>query len=139
LPKIASRSSIRSRPDKERLASFIKLLPSRRQYVFEFRDESWYAEGILRLLAKSGIALCISDHRDAPAPWEVTARHVYVRGHGPDGAYKGHYAARTLQRWAQQCVKCLDQGRSVYVYFDNDQKSAAPTDALRFASMIKNF
>jgi hypothetical protein len=26
------------------------------------------------------VALCLSDHADSPAPWEITSRHVYVRG-----------------------------------------------------------
>lgn len=122
--------------DNERLDSFIGMLPHGHRYVFEFRHKSWYADPFLALLQKHNIALCISDHRDAPAPWEVTARHVYVRGHGPGGAYKGHYTRRTLDRWGRQCEAWCAQGRSVYVYFDNDQKSAAPADALRLATMI---
>jgi uncharacterized protein YecE (DUF72 family) len=127
------------RADKERLDSFIEMLPRGRRYVFEFRHKSWYTDKILALLQNHDIALCISDHRDAPAPWEVTARHVYVRGHGPGGAYKGHYSRRTLDHWGRQCEAWCAQGRSVYVYFDNDQKSAAPADALRLATMIRVF
>jgi uncharacterized protein YecE (DUF72 family) len=122
--------------DGERLASFIKLLPHQRRYVFEFRDKSWYTDSVMTLLSKNDIALCLSDHHDAPAPWETTARHVYIRGHGPSGAYTGHYSARTLQRWARQCKMWRAKGRMVYVYFDNDQKSAAPVDALRLARMV---
>ena len=40
---------------------------------------------VLELLTDYDIALCFSDHRDAPTPWEVTASFVYVRGHGPGG------------------------------------------------------
>ena len=73
------------------------------------------------------------NHADAPAPWVVTAKHVYVRGHGPGGRYKGHYAPQTLAKWARAIRKWRRQGRTVYVYFDNDQKSAAPADARRAA------
>lgn len=123
--------------DVDRLASFIKLLARRRRYVFEFRDKSWYSDAILHLLSKHDIGLCLSDHHDAPAPWEATASHVYIRGHGPGGAYKGRYSRRTLEAWARHCEAWRAQGRSVYVYFDNDQKSAAPADALHLASMIR--
>jgi uncharacterized protein YecE (DUF72 family) len=122
--------------DPDRLRSFIKLLPRRRRYAFEFRHKSWYTDRVWAILERSGIALCISDHRDAPAPWEVTAPLVYIRGHGPGGAYKGHYSERTLTGWAKKCWAWRAQGRTVYVYFDNDQKSAAPTDALNLASVI---
>src|SRR5205085_11542465 len=65
-----------------RLAAFLTMLPRRYAYVFEFRHASWYADAIFELLAARNVALCISDHHDAPAPWIVTTRHVYVRGHG---------------------------------------------------------
>ena len=86
------------RADRERLASFLKLLRKPRPYVFEFRHASWYESDILDLLREHDIALCLSDHHDAPAPWEVTARHVYIRGHGPGGRYRDHYPDVTLQR-----------------------------------------
>ena len=105
-------------------------------YAFEFRDKSWYGDDILELLREYDIALCLSDHRDAPTPWEVTARHAYLRGHGPGGAYKDHYSDKTLRAWARDIEKWKRQRRTVFVYFDNDQKSAAPKDALRLMQML---
>jgi uncharacterized protein YecE (DUF72 family) len=121
---------------RDRLASFLKLLPKRRRYSFEFRHESWYDETILNLLRDNDIALCISDHHDAPAPWEVTASWVYVRGHGPGGTYKDHYPERTLKAWARRIATWRREGRDVFVYFDNDQKSAAPADAAKLQKMV---
>lgn len=115
--------------DKERLGAFIATLSRQRLYAFEFRHPSWYDDAIFELLARHKISLCISDHHDAPSPWVVTAQHVYVRGHGPTGRYKGSYARKTLARWAEQIAVWRRDGRNVYVYFDNDQKSAAPRDA----------
>jgi uncharacterized protein YecE (DUF72 family) len=80
----------------DRLASFLKLLPRKRRYGFEFRHPSWYQPRILRMLAEENISLCLSDHHDAPAPWRRTADFVYVRGHGPSGRYHGHYTRPTL-------------------------------------------
>jgi uncharacterized protein YecE (DUF72 family) len=122
--------------DRERLASFLKMLSKKRTYAFEFRHKSWYEDAIFDLLREHDIALCFSDHRDAPSPWEVTAEHVYVRGHGPGGAYKDRYSDKTLRRWAAVIRKWKRQRRTVYVYFDNDQKSAAPKDALRLMQML---
>jgi uncharacterized protein YecE (DUF72 family) len=123
--------------NRDRLRSFLRLLPKRRRYAFEFRHRSWYTREILELLRDNDIALCISDHHDAPSPWEVTAHHVYLRGHGPGGAYKDHYSDRALRDWARFIASWRRQGRDVFVYFDNDQKSAAPTDALRLAALLK--
>jgi uncharacterized protein YecE (DUF72 family) len=120
----------------ERLAAFLRLLRKDRRYAFEFRHPSWYESNILDLLRDNNIALCLSDHHDAPAPWEVTANHIYVRGHGPSGRYKGHYPAATLKVWARYIRKWRREQRIVYVYFDNDQKSAAPKDALSLKTLL---
>jgi uncharacterized protein YecE (DUF72 family) len=113
------------------------MLPKRRRYVFEFRHASWYDDDILNLLRDSDVALCISDHVDAPAPWEVTARHVYVRGHGPTGRYSGSYSEQALRLWARRIRKWERERRAVYCFFDNDQKSAAPLDALRLVALLR--
>jgi uncharacterized protein YecE (DUF72 family) len=125
----------RFKADRERLAGFLKMLARRRTYAFEFRDASWYEPPILELLADHNIALCLSDHRDAPAPWKVTAKHVYIRGHGPTGEYKDRYPKRTLETWADHIRRWRRKGLNVYCYFDNDQKTAAPRDARRLMEM----
>lgn len=122
--------------DGGRLAAFLDLLNRKRRYCFEFRHASWYAPEILRLLQASNIALCLSDHHDAPAPWTRTADFVYVRGHGPGGRYRGRYATSTLEQWARR-VRAWRRQHDVYVYFDNDQKSAAPADALKLQRLLR--
>ncbi len=116
--------------DSDRLASFLKLLSKKRRYSLEFRHPSWYAPRILRLLSEQNISLCLSDHHDAPAPWKRTADFVYVRGHGPGGRYRGRYGPAALKDWAKRIRSWKQQGCDAFVYFDNDQKSAAPSDAL---------
>ena len=70
---------------------FLKMLNPARRYTFEFRHPSWYEAPIFDLLRQHDAALCLSDHAAAPAPWEVTASFVYIRGHGPSGRYHGNY------------------------------------------------
>ena len=122
--------------DEGRLGTFLTLLPAHRRYSFEFRHPSWYAPNILRMLAGRNIALCISDHHDAPAPWERTADYVYLRGHGPSGRYAGRYSRATLAVWSQSILAWQRAHCDVYVYFDNDQKSAAPMDALAMRRLL---
>jgi uncharacterized protein YecE (DUF72 family) len=59
-----------------------------------------------------------------------------VRGHGPDGRYRDHYSDVTLQRWARKIKLWQREQRQVFVYFDNDQKSAAPADAQRLRALL---
>ncbi|MGJ5207580.1 DUF72 domain-containing protein [Bradyrhizobium sp. HKCCYLR20261] len=122
--------------DTDRLGSFLKLLPAHRRYSFEFRHPSWYTPAVMRLLRNANISLCLSDHHDAPAPWRRTADFVYVRGHGPGGRYKDNYPDTTLGAWAKRIRAWSAHGIDVYVYFDNDQKSAAPADALRLRRQL---
>ena len=113
----------------ERLADFLGLLDRAQPHAIEFRHPSWYDDKVFRLLSDYGVALCISDHHHAPAPWVATASFVYVRGHGPGGHYVGRYPASTLARWARQICQWRDEGREAWVYFDNDIGGAAPVDA----------
>jgi uncharacterized protein YecE (DUF72 family) len=119
--------------NRDRLAQFIKLLKTKRRYAFEFRHSSWFEPAIIDLLRDNDISLCISDHHDAPAPWEITASFVYVRAHGPRGTYAGCYSKKRLCDWAARIAKW---NCDVYVYIDNDQKSAAPKDAQRLKEIV---
>jgi len=123
------------RRNDDRLASFLKLLPKGRRTV-EFRHDSWYAPQVFQILADFEAALCISDHHDAPSPWEVTAPWAYLRGHGPGGRYVGRYPKAELERWAKAIAGWRAEKRDVYAYFDNDVKSAAPLDALALKALL---
>jgi uncharacterized protein YecE (DUF72 family) len=123
--------------DTKRLRDFLQMLPRRYRYAFEFRNVAWYSADVFELLHDFDVALCISDHADAPAPWEATASHVYLRGHGPSGRYQGSYSSAVLRRWAEATLRWQSESREVFVYFDNDQKAAAPRDARRLLQMIR--
>jgi uncharacterized protein YecE (DUF72 family) len=50
-----------------------------------------------------------------------------------------YYATRfptTLERWATAIATWRSQKREVLVYFDNDQKAAAPRDAERLLAIL---
>lgn len=103
-----------------RLEEFLEMLPRKYQYVFEFRDPSWYSPPIYDLLRRHNIAACIHDWRGMPSPTQVTANFVYIRFHGPTGHYSGNYPTDFLQRWAKQIQNWQSFGRQVWVYFNND-------------------
>jgi uncharacterized protein YecE (DUF72 family) len=123
--------------NRDRLAAFLRMLPKRYRYAFEFRHTSWYADDVFDVLHRHKVALCFSDHHDAPSPWEKTARFVYIRGHGPQGRYAGRYSRKTLQRWAEAIATWQRQKIDVLVYFDNDQKVGAPKDATRLMRLLE--
>lgn len=114
--------------DLPRLEAFLALLPKGRRVAIEFRHPSWYVDGVMAALAAADVAICVSDHHDAPAPWVRTADWAYVRGHGPGGRYAGRYRSAELDRWAERIAEWRTAG-DVFAYFDNDIGGAAPRDA----------
>jgi uncharacterized protein YecE (DUF72 family) len=114
----------------ERLEEFLGVLRMRQhQYVFEFRDPTWYAEPVYRLLRQHQVALCIHDWGAQQSARELTADFTYVRFHGISGRYGGSYTDEMLRTWADQICKWMPQLRRIYVYFNNDQGGHAVKNA----------
>jgi uncharacterized protein YecE (DUF72 family) len=118
------------------LSGFLEMLPSQYHYAFEFRHKSWYEAPILDLLRRYDVALCLSDHHEAPTPWIATSHYIYIRGHGPTGRYRGSYSDETLRTWAKHVRRWRSNHEAIYIFFDNDQKSAAPKDAKRLMALL---
>jgi uncharacterized protein YecE (DUF72 family) len=113
----------------ERLEDFLRVLPKKFQYVFEFRNSTWYDEDIYSLLKKYNCAFCIYEIGGHMAPAKVTADFVYVRLHGPGNKYQGSYSQEQLAQWAKQCRDWQQQGIDVFVFFDNDEQGYAAFNA----------
>jgi len=120
----------------DRLHSFLDSLPGDKRYTFEFRDPSWYEDEIFEILQEHGAAFCIYELAGHTSPKAVTADFVYVRLHGPEGAYEGQYDGRVLSGWAGAFSAWGRQNKEIFCYFDNDQAGYAAQDALRLQEMI---
>lgn len=121
----------------ERLSKFLADLPDRHRYAFEFRDKSWFAKDTEELLIKKNAAFCIYDFEQMESPHTVTADFIYVRLHGPEGAYRGKYDDMALSKWAGELLKWVYESRDVYCYFDNDQDGYAAINALCLKKMVE--
>ena len=121
----------------ERFAEFLRALPSEHRYVFEFRDETWFAPEIYQLLRKHKAAFCIHDFADMRVPQEITAKFTYIRFHGPTSAkYFGSYSDRDLRTWANRIEQWRSEMSSIYVYFNNDPEGAAIRNALTLKRLV---
>ncbi|MCL4502766.1 MAG: DUF72 domain-containing protein [Deltaproteobacteria bacterium] len=120
----------------KRLADFLEALPKDLRYAMEFRDQSWIKPETYGTLADRGVAFCMYDLAGYQSPREVTADFVYIRLHGPEGAYQGQYHQKTLQSWAKDITAWAEDRQEVFCYFDNDEKGYAAQDALRLQEMI---
>jgi len=122
----------------DRLNTFLTALPKGYQYTFEFRDTTWYHEEVYSILRAHNVAFCIYELAHQLSPMEVTADFVYVRLHGPGNKYQGDYKIATLKKWATQCREWMQEKKSVFVYFDNDQDAFAAFNALQLKKFVSS-
>jgi uncharacterized protein YecE (DUF72 family) len=97
--------------------------------VFEFRNPTWFNDGVARVLKKYKAAFCEADmpdfYREIQVP--VTTRYIYIRRHG--GSDLGNYPDRDLRALAKHIQEQRRLKRVVYVYFNNDQHGHAIRNA----------
>jgi uncharacterized protein YecE (DUF72 family) len=107
---------------KELLA---RLRPYGWPMAVEFRHNSWYTDTVFEFLNNHQIAMVIQDMPKSATPLEITADElVYLRFHGPSGDYKGSYAKDFLYEYALYILEWQQEGKTVYVYFNNTAGAA---------------
>jgi uncharacterized protein YecE (DUF72 family) len=136
LPIILFQLPPRWKYNGDRLTSFLETLPANYLYSFEFRDPNWFNDKTYEILSKYKASLCIYDMKGETSPLQITADFVYVRFHGPDEMYTGEYGHDRLKIWKDRIMEWIDDGKEVFVYFNNDRGGYAPRDALRLIEMI---
>lgn len=91
----------------------------------EFRDKSWYKDQIYELIDQYHHGIVLHDKASSASPLQETdANFIYLRFHGPEGNYRGSYEDDFLYEYAQYIKGWLDDGKSVYVYFNNTMGAA---------------
>jgi len=120
----------------ERLKAFLEALPREYRYALELRDPNWLNDETCRILAEHRAAFCIYEIAGRLSPQEVTSDLVYIRLHGPGGAYEGSYDTRTLAGWTDVISAWAAQGKEVFCYFDNDEAGYAAQNALSLQEML---
>ncbi len=123
--------------DRERFSSFLDLLakyPVR--HAFEFRHESWIVPDIIDLCRQRNMALCMADYPPFLDVLPVTADFVYLRRHGRGGTYSGRYSKAQIAHDAGRIRKYRQEGKDVFIYFNNDEHGYAPANARELAAML---
>ena len=101
------------------------------RHAIEIRHPSFMNGEFVSLLKRHDIGLVVADTAGKwPQMFHVTSGFVYVRLHGDVKIYTSGYSSRALAAWARRIRNWDEDGRDVYVYFDNDMKVRAPFDAL---------
>ncbi|MBS7563601.1 DUF72 domain-containing protein [Mucilaginibacter sp. Bleaf8] len=91
----------------------------------EFRHRSWYNDDVYDLLDEHGVGMVLHDLPASAAPLRIgEADFVYLRFHGPNGGYRGSYADEFLYEYAQYIQEWMQDGKTVYAYFNNTMGEA---------------
>ena len=64
--------------DLGRLEHFLQVLPRGIRHVVEFREPSWYADDVLRLLEAHRVALCLHDMSGSATGRQRVGPFIYV-------------------------------------------------------------
>lgn len=123
--------------NEERLMGFLDALPAEYRHTMEFRNQTWYNDSVFKALEERNIAFCIYELEYHLSPILATADFVYIRLHGPLTKYSGSYSDDTLQEWADRMTDWMQEGKDVYIYFDNDQNGYAAMNAIRLRQMVE--
>ncbi len=105
--------------------------------VFEFRHSSWFCEKVYSVLREADAALCIAHSSRYPCEEVVTASIAYYRFHGPDELFASSYADKDLASWAKRMRADLEEGRTVYAYFNNDVNGYAVENARTLRQLVE--
>lgn len=109
------------------------------RHALEPRHESFDTPEARALLAEHDICTVVADSAGTwPQMDDATSDFRYVRLHGETELYASGYTDDSLDRWAAQVRRWLDDGRDTYVYFDNDAKGHAPHDAVRLLDRLRD-
>lgn len=88
--------------------------------ALEFRHPSWYIGEVYELADEYACSVVLHDiPRSMNVRLNTKARFVYLRFHGPAGDYRGGYDDAHLHRYASQARQWMNEGKDVYVYFNN--------------------
>ena len=109
------------------------------RHALEPRHESFDTPEARALLAEHDICTVVADSAGTwPQMDDATSDFRYVRLHGETELYASGYTDDSLDRWAAQVRRWLDDGHDTYVYFDNDAKGHAPHDAVRLLDRLRD-
>jgi uncharacterized protein YecE (DUF72 family) len=114
--------------DDARLARLLELLPAGR-HTIEFRHASWFAPEVMAMLRERDVALTIGDHPGRPfQSYDATADWRFIRFHYGARGRAGNYSATEIAEWASR-ISEWRRSEAIYVYFNNDWNSYAPSNA----------
>lgn len=119
----------------EKLEEFCQTLDPTFKNVLEFRHESWYDEGVYKILEKHKIIFSSISSPEFPDDLINTGKIGYLRFHGAGKDwYDYQYSEAELKEWHK---KITGSGlEEIYIYFNNDIHAHAPENARQLKQLF---
>lgn len=116
------------RADAGLLDGCLACFPRDVRVAVEPRHDSWWTDDVRRVLENRAAALAWADRRSRPVTplWQTTG-WGYLRLHEGAARPWPSYGDTALRSWVTR-LSVFDEA---YAYFNNDQRGAAPRDAIR--------
>jgi len=104
----------------QKVLNFISRLKTNWKIAVEFRNKSWYNNSTYYLLNSYNAALVIQDISKSATPMiDHQSEFLYIRFHGPAGNYRDSYSEPFLSEYSTYINEWLEEGKTVFVYFNN--------------------
>jgi len=116
--------------DLELLTEFVRLLPKTSKYVFEFRNASWFAESVYKILRDANVGLCQAENESMETPHVITADFVYLRLRKPD------YSESELMEIQRRTQQYLRNGYTTYAIFKHEDTPAGALYSERLLGLV---
>jgi uncharacterized protein YecE (DUF72 family) len=127
-------------PQLQHLLAEIKQADATHEWpiAVEFRHKSWYQPDVYDLLDDLNMSMVLHDLPASAAPLRAgEADVIYLRFHGPNGGYRGSYEDDFLYEYAQYIHEWMQDGKTVYAYFNNTM-GAAVQNLITLNQMMKD-
>ena len=107
-------------------------------HAFEFRNESWFCDDVYNTLRDANMAICIADWPEFAKTVPVVADFVYLRRHkAGQHLYGGCYSNAALRTDAKKIKLWSKEGKSVFIYFNNDEAGYAVKNAITLSKLVQ--
>lgn len=91
----------------------------------EFRHITWYTPATIKLLNSFNTTCVIHDIKPFTTELLHDTQTIYIRFHGTEKNYRGSYSNELLAGYAVKIKSWLNEGRTVFAYFNNTLGPAA--------------
>jgi uncharacterized protein YecE (DUF72 family) len=131
----------RFKVDLKRLEEFFLLISKipiskKIPHAFEFRDDSWFCSQVFMILERFNFSFCISHGSGIPMMEKITSNIIYLRLHGGKLLYGSNYSENELKNWAKKIQSWKENGKIIFVYFNNDAYGFAIKNAMTLKRLL---